>query len=34
LVGRGLLEPIGGDRFHMHELLVSHARSLSNDVKQ
>jgi hypothetical protein len=31
LVGRGLLEPIGGDRFHMDELLVTHARSLLND---
>jgi hypothetical protein len=32
LVRRGLLEPIGGDRFHIHELLVTHARSLSNDL--
>ena len=28
LVGQGLLEPIGGDRFQMHALLVQHARSL------
>jgi hypothetical protein len=34
LVRRGLLEPVGGDRFHVHEWLVTHARSLSNDFKQ
>ena len=28
LVGRGLLEPAGADRFQMHALLVAHARSL------
>lgn len=28
LVGHGLLEPVGMGRFQMHELLVSHARSL------
>jgi hypothetical protein len=28
LVGHGLLEPVGEERFQMHELLVKHARSL------
>ncbi len=28
LVGRGLLEPAGPDRFQMHALLVTHARSI------
>jgi hypothetical protein len=28
LVGHGLLEPVGVDRFQMHALLVHHARSL------
>jgi hypothetical protein len=28
LVGYGLLEPVGEQRFQMHELLVQHARSL------
>jgi len=28
LVGRGLLEPVGGGRFWMHALLAAHARTL------
>jgi hypothetical protein len=31
LIKRGLLEPVGNDRFWMHALLVAHARSLCKD---
>jgi hypothetical protein len=31
LAGLGLLEPVGGERFQMHALLVQHARSLSTN---
>jgi tetratricopeptide (TPR) repeat protein len=32
LVNRGLLEPISGGRFQMHALLISHARSLLDEM--
>jgi len=31
LVGQGLLEPVGDQRFQMHAILVQHARSLLTD---